>query len=181
MDGSLCNRRRRVEQIACPIFITSYNGRGGYHTNLGCTITNEVVHQAFTYASKREKNVDGYLDGYILLGAYYGTFLGEILKPLEIRKTIKDECVACLTSLSHPKACMEEIFRPWPDNNGRSAIRNASFNVPCRDGLRKVSLSGMVVAACPCAWPYEHSLGVLDGQATNNHSGIGRTMNGWIN
>lgn len=50
---------------------------------------NEVVHQAFTYASKREKNVDGYLDGYILLGAYHGTFLGEIYKVAGKKKLLK--------------------------------------------------------------------------------------------
>lgn len=50
------------------------NGRGGYHTNLACTIMNEVVHQNI-YASKRKKNVDGYLDGYyIIRGAYHGAF-----------------------------------------------------------------------------------------------------------
>lgn len=41
-------------------------------------------------------NVDGYLDGYIILGAYHGTILDETFKVVDI-KTIKDECVACLT------------------------------------------------------------------------------------
>jgi hypothetical protein len=90
----------------------------------------QVVHHALTYASKREKNVDGYLDGYIILGAYHGTFLGETFKVVR-KKAIKDECVACLIHLSHPKACIEEILRPWPDNNGRLTIRNASFDIPC--------------------------------------------------
>lgn len=50
---------------------------------------NQVVHQAYTYASKREKNVDGYLDGYILLGAYHGTFLGEIFKVAKRKNLLK--------------------------------------------------------------------------------------------
>lgn len=50
---------------------------------------NKVVHQAFTFASKREKNVDGYLDGYIILGAYHETFLGETFKVFGKRKLLK--------------------------------------------------------------------------------------------